>query len=226
MGKDMAIEQLMLPKECRDTVLSLAHSIPLAGHWATQRILQQSIGQLYTEMLQSTAGHVDHARRGCATVPLISLLIIDTPFKRVATDIVGPLPCSRSGKRYILVLYDYATHYPEAVALRSLDAEHIAEEWTDSWNILIKFWDKMLPYLLFAYWEVPQASTGFSPFELLCGKAVNGPLDVLKNTWGGPGEDSVVSHQDTVKQELDQMLHQGIIKPVSSTWSANYRASV
>ena len=28
-----------------------------------------------------------------------------------------------------------------------------------------KDWDKLLPYLLFAYREVPQASTGFSPFE-------------------------------------------------------------
>ena len=26
-------------------------------------------------------------------------------------------------------------------------------------------WDKFIPYLLFAYREVPQASTGFSPFE-------------------------------------------------------------
>lgn len=33
-----------------------------------------------------------------------------------------------------------------------------------------KDWDKWLPYLLFAYREVPQASTGFSPFELLYGR--------------------------------------------------------
>ncbi|XP_047229399.1 uncharacterized protein LOC124872988 [Girardinichthys multiradiatus] len=30
-------------------------------------------------------------------------------------------------------------------------------------------WDQWLPYLLFAYREVPQASNGFSPFELLYG---------------------------------------------------------
>ena len=28
-----------------------------------------------------------------------------------------------------------------------------------------KNWDQLLPYLLFAYREVPQASTGFSPFD-------------------------------------------------------------
>ena len=67
--------------------------------------------------------------------------------------------------------------------------------------------DKMLPNLLFAYREVPQASTGFSPFELLYGRAVNGPLDVLKNTWeaGGPGEHSVVSHILSISDKLPKM---------------------
>ena len=46
-----------------------------------------------------------------------------------------------------------------------------------------KDWDKMMPYLLFTYREVPQSSTGFSPFELLYGQDVRGPLDVLKETW-------------------------------------------
>ena len=46
-----------------------------------------------------------------------------------------------------------------------------------------KDWDRMIPYLLFAYREVPQSSTGFSPFELLYGRDVRGPLDVLKETW-------------------------------------------
>ena len=43
-------------------------------------------------------------------------------------DIVGPLPHSRSGNRYILVVCDYATRYPEAMPLRNIDAEHVAEE--------------------------------------------------------------------------------------------------
>ena len=38
-------------------------------------------------------------------------------------------------------------------------------------------WDKWLPYVLFAYREVPQLSTGFSPFELVYGRQVKGPLE-------------------------------------------------
>ena len=33
-----------------------------------------------------------------------------------------------SGNRYVLVVCDYATRYPESVALKSIDAEHVAEE--------------------------------------------------------------------------------------------------
>lgn len=44
-------------------------------------------------------------------------------------------------------------------------------------------WDEWLPYLLFAYREAPQTSTGFSLFELLDGRQVRGPLDILKEAW-------------------------------------------
>ena len=49
-------------------------------------------------------------------------------FWRIAMDIVGPHLKTQSGKRFILVVCDYATRYPEAVALRSVEAVHIAEE--------------------------------------------------------------------------------------------------
>ena len=43
-------------------------------------------------------------------------------------DIVGPLPRSSSGKRYNLVVCDYATRYPEAIPLKSIHAPRIAEQ--------------------------------------------------------------------------------------------------
>uniref|UniRef100_A0A8C1LM62 Gypsy retrotransposon integrase-like protein 1 n=1 Tax=Cyprinus carpio TaxID=7962 RepID=A0A8C1LM62_CYPCA len=52
-----------------------------------------------------------------------------------------------------------------------------------------KNWDKWLEPLLFAVREVPQASTGFSPFELLYGRQPRGVLDVLRETWeDGPSD--------------------------------------
>ena len=194
-------------------------------------------------------------------------------------DIVGPLPRSSSGKRFILVICDYATCYPEAVALRTIDANQIAKEvisffaesesrktiltdqgtnftsqlmqevyrllqikpirttpyhpqtdgLVERFNHTLKSmlknaankegknWDELLPYLLFAYREVPQASTGFSPFELVYGRPVRGPQDILRETWEShpSSPESVISHvllmqehlsklQDLVKTNLEQ----------------------
>ena len=44
-------------------------------------------------------------------------------------------------------------------------------------------WQRYINPLLFAYREVPQESTGFSPFELLYGRAVRGPMTILKQLW-------------------------------------------
>ena len=53
---------------------------------------------------------------------------IDVPFRRVATDLIGPLkPVTYNKNRYILTLVDYATRYPEAVPLASIDTETVAE---------------------------------------------------------------------------------------------------
>ena len=60
--------------------------------------------------------------------PLSVTTYNDVPFKCIAIDIIGPLPCSRSGNKYILMVYDYATRYPEAMVIHSIEAERIAEE--------------------------------------------------------------------------------------------------
>ena len=44
-------------------------------------------------------------------------------------------------------------------------------------------WDRYIPALLFSYREVAQASLGFSPFELVYGRSVRGPMSVLRDIW-------------------------------------------
>ena len=54
--------------------------------------------------------------------------LIDTPFKRVSVDLVCLIsPPSEEGHKYILTLVDYAIRYPEAVALKNIEAETVAE---------------------------------------------------------------------------------------------------
>ena len=44
-------------------------------------------------------------------------------------------------------------------------------------------WDTALPWVLFAYREVPVETLGCSPFELMFGRTVSGPLQLVKSAW-------------------------------------------
>ncbi|GFO02544.1 gypsy retrotransposon integrase-like protein 1 [Plakobranchus ocellatus] len=70
-------------------------------------------------------------------VPLEKVPLIDTPFKRVAIDLVGPInPPSEAGHRFILTLVDYATRFAEVVPLRKIDTETVAEAQVDIYSRL------------------------------------------------------------------------------------------
>ena len=70
-------------------------------------------------------------------VPLEKMSLIDKPFKRVAIDLVGPIgPPSEDGHRYILTLVDFATRYPEAVPLKNIETETVAEALVDIFSRL------------------------------------------------------------------------------------------
>ena len=61
-------------------------------------------------------------------------------------------------------------------------------------EIDLKTWDKQLKFLLFAYCDTPHSVTGFSPFTLLFGREVKGPLSMLKSAWlEGTDENGSVS---------------------------------
>ena len=55
--------------------------------------------------------------------------------------------------------------------------------------------------------EVPQASTGFSPFELLYARPVRGPLDIPKANWEALPRppDNVLSHVLGMRERLQDM---------------------
>ena len=70
-------------------------------------------------------------------VLLEKMPLIDKPFKRVTIDLVGPIsPPSEDGHRYILTLVDFSTRYPEAVPLKNIDTETVAEALVDIFSRL------------------------------------------------------------------------------------------
>ena len=59
--------------------------------------------------------------------PLQPLPVMREPFSRVAMDIFGPLTRTKAGNKYILVIMDYETRWPEAFALKNMTSETVAD---------------------------------------------------------------------------------------------------
>ncbi|XP_061195167.1 uncharacterized protein LOC133203392 [Saccostrea echinata] len=57
-----------------------------------------------------------------------------------------------------------------------------------------KDWDKYLNAIFFAYRELPQKSLGISPFEIVCGRFVRGPMSILKELCTKEIEDTNVKN--------------------------------
>lgn len=274
------IYQIVLPENLRNTVLDMAHNIPLAGHLGNkktrERILQNFFWPgIFIDVARYCRSCPECQRSTSKTkvpkVPLVSIPPMDEPFRRVAIDIVGPLPMTEQKNRYILVVCDYATRFPEAVPLKVQTAESVADALiqiftrvglpqeilsdqgsnfmskmmvelckllqikklasspyhpetnglTERFNGTLKGmlkcyaqqepqkWDKQLPFLLFAYREVPQETTGFSPFELLYGRHVRGPLTLMKESFeeidNSSHEQSVLDYIVETRNSLEKV---------------------
>ena len=125
--------QLVVPSSLTDRVMTLAHESLMAGHLGIRKTIDRVVAEFFWP---GVCGDVTRFCKSCdicqrtvqkgrvAKVPLGRLPLIDTPFKCVAVDIVGPIePRSNNRSRNILTLMDYATRYPEAIPLPSIETE-------------------------------------------------------------------------------------------------------
>ncbi|KAK7097946.1 hypothetical protein V1264_004849 [Littorina saxatilis] len=276
------LRQVLVPQPLRRQVMEVAHDSIMGGHLGVKKTSDRIQAAFYWPGL-----HADVTRfcRSCdicqktiprgrvPKVPLQKMPLIDRPFKRVAIDPIGEIkPPSEEGHRWVLTLVDYATRYPEAVPLKKIDTETVAEALVDIFSrigvpeeiltdlgtqfvsecmeevnrllsirhltttayhpmcngLVEKFnatlkstlkklcseqprqWHRYINALLFAYREVPQESTGFSPFELMYGRTVRGPMQILKELWtkdvGTPEVKNSYQYVFELREKLEETL--------------------
>ena len=247
--------QLLVPKHLRTKVLQTAHDGVMAGHFGVRKTISKILTEFYWPTLRKDVREYCRSCDICqntqskgrvSKLPLGRMPLIDTPFMRVAIDLIGPIhPPTDDGHRFILTVVDYATRYPEATPLKRIDTETVAEALVEIYsrvgvprevlsdqgkqftsdlmkevsrilsisqltttpyhpacNGLVerfngtlksmlrklcdeqpKQWNRYIPALLFAYRDTEQDTTGFSPFQLLYGRKVRGPLSILRELW-------------------------------------------
>ena len=95
-------------------------------------------------------------------------------------------------------------------------------------------WHKCVPFLVWAYREVPNATTGVVPYTMLYGRLPRGPLAILKESWAGETElppnlrKSASKYMSELKENLEVALeyarHHGDLTQANSAKHYNSRA--
>ena len=136
-GRGQSKKQLALPLKLRQGVMTLAHAGVMSGRQGSHQTHKRVVASFWCPGMFGNTTRFCHSCNLCqrtvskSRVPKVFLgkmPVIDTPFKRVAIDLVGEMfPAFSRGHRYILTVVDYATRYPEAVALKSISTVALAE---------------------------------------------------------------------------------------------------
>ncbi|XP_076032470.1 uncharacterized protein LOC143020191 [Oratosquilla oratoria] len=136
--------------------------------------------------------------------PLQPIPVIEEPFGRIVIDCIGPLPKTPRGNQFLFTMIDCATRYPPAsqppasqprmcLGLQPIipNPKGVVERFHQIFKRMLrtyclefgKDWDEGVDLLLFTVRDSVQESLGFSPFQLIYGHEVRGPLKPLKESW-------------------------------------------
>ena len=251
-GFDDTVVRVVVPKSRRLKVLQMGHSSSMAGHFGVKKthakisrhFIWPGLWSEVKQYVKTCNGCQLAARQHKSKAPLQPLPCVGEPFQKVAFDLVGPLPRTSSGYKYLLTAMCLYTKFPVAIPLKRVDnltvlnalmeifslygfpmelltdqgsvfTSHLTrlmcetfgikklqtspyhpqsdgalEKWHACLKGMIKRsggrlseWDQQLKYVLFAYRDTPHCVTGYSPFSLMFGRDVRGPLHFLKTSW-------------------------------------------
>ena len=131
------VRQVVVPTKFRGKIMVLVHKSIVSGHLGAKKTINRITTNFhwpgiisdvtsfccFCDIFQKTIprGKVTKALLG--EVPLM-----EEPFFSVAVDLTGPIaPVSEEGNRYMLTIVNYATRYPEAIALPKIETERVVE---------------------------------------------------------------------------------------------------
>ena len=272
--KGHVTDQLVLPQSLRSQVLEYAHSHITAGHLGESRTFDRIQQRFYwvgyrNDVLRFCKQCTQCQRRKNpprkAKAPMKQYLV-GAPLERIALDILGPLPETTDGNKFILVIADYFTKWTEAYPMKSADAETVAKILVDEFickfglprqihsdqgrqfesklfqslcsvlqidktrttpfhpasdglvekfnstleNMLSKYvseeqrvWDVHLQVLMLAYRSSLHESTGHTPCNMMLGREIHLPLDLL---YGPSPEPQDIPDEAIYVQELREHL--------------------
>ena len=138
---DSDIFQVVVPRTLRARLLRLCHNPAIAGHPGHNCMYYALRREYYWPHL---AANVAATVRGCRTcamnrvklrkhLNLNRLFQATRPLESLAIDILGPLPKTKTVKRFLLVITDRFSKLTQVVALRTITAYTVPVAFCKSW---------------------------------------------------------------------------------------------
>ena len=132
-------KRLVVPQAMQKELLYQLHDHPTGGHLGFEKVWSKLQPHYYWYQMKDSLKmwlakcEICAKRRGRyrkANAPL-QQYVVGEPMERIALDIMGPLPITEEGNRYILVITDYFTKFAEAYPMKNMEARTVS-------NILVK----------------------------------------------------------------------------------------
>ena len=132
------VKQLVIPRHMRDEILTACHSDLLAGHYGVKKTYERVRERFYWDGLFRDSEEFVKSCDDCqlkkmprftgTRVPtsLTHLKLSCEPASDWAVDLMGPLPPTENGDKYICVFMDRFTKWPEAFPIPDKRASTIA----------------------------------------------------------------------------------------------------
>ena len=122
----------VIPKHRKNRIFKEIHDHPLGGHQGQDNTYQRT-SELYfwpgmrqdVNQYLRTCNICQKRERRRGEAPLQPIIKPATPFYQIGIDIMGPLPRTWTGKRYVVVAIDHFSKWVEAQALEANDAQSV-----------------------------------------------------------------------------------------------------
>src|SRR5947207_13018032 len=123
----------VLKEDKTDAILFMTHNHETGGHFGVNTTYNKIADRYYWKgMYDDTKKYIKccdicQKRGQKGGKSYLNPIEVGEPFERIGIDFVGPLERIKKRNRYILVVTDYLTKWPEAKAMKEATAENVVK---------------------------------------------------------------------------------------------------
>lgn len=134
-GKNNTL-QMVIPTDKVASLLKVIHDGSSGGHLGIKKTLVKIRERFYWVHCREDVENWCRKCVSCASVKgphtrskgKLQIYNVGAPWERIAIDVAGPFPLTESGNRYIVVVQDYFTKWPEVFATPNQEAQTVAKK--------------------------------------------------------------------------------------------------